>query len=320
MIVKKRTMPLHIRANRALLRRLDPNHMKKPIIEEDLAKRKAGYDGERSIDYYLSKMPTSQFYIFQDLRLEANSFYFQMDILLLSKSFALIIEIKNISGTLYFDTLSKQFIRRTMEKEEGFRDPLIQLQEQKEQFSNWMQERGCNLPVEGIIAISNPSTIITASKGSEFIFDFVLHFDHLKNKINELEKKHTTTAISASQFFDLNQSLLHSHIPLFPKTPSFFGIPKADIRKGVYCKQCEQFTMGKIYRGWQCSICKLKDQEAYKQAIEDYLLLIEPVITNKMCRDFLGIEKPMTASRLLMNSNLAFEGEHKSRVYYLKDF
>ncbi len=68
MIAKKRVVPLKIRQIEALLRRLPPHHPKIPLIEKDLIKRRAGYRGEKSVDYHLSFLP-DEYLIFHGLRL-----------------------------------------------------------------------------------------------------------------------------------------------------------------------------------------------------------------------------------------------------------
>lgn len=103
MIVKKRKVPLAIRKLRALTYRLPPNHPKLPLIMNDLKKREAGYKGECSIDFPLSFLEPKSYFIFHDLRLQDQSRFFQLDTLLISKKFALIIEVKNMAGSLYFD-------------------------------------------------------------------------------------------------------------------------------------------------------------------------------------------------------------------------
>ncbi|MFJ7366272.1 nuclease-related domain-containing protein [Peribacillus frigoritolerans] len=102
LIVKKRKVPLAIRKLRALACRLPPNHPKVPLIMNDLKKREAGYKGECSIDFPLSFLEPKNYFIFHDLRLQDQSRFFQLDTLLISKKFALIIEVKNMAGGAVF--------------------------------------------------------------------------------------------------------------------------------------------------------------------------------------------------------------------------
>ncbi|MBU8771105.1 nuclease-related domain-containing protein [Cytobacillus oceanisediminis] len=138
MIIKNRLIPIRIRQNEALIRRIPAAHPQRSTIEGDLAKRRVGYRGEQSLDYYLSHLPDKEFTILHDLRLFNGSTYFQIDTLILSPYFALIIEVKNILGTLLFDETFNQFIRTRNEKEEGFPNPLIQAKRQKTQLKTWL--------------------------------------------------------------------------------------------------------------------------------------------------------------------------------------
>ncbi len=91
LIVTKRKVPLAIRQLRALACRLPPNHPKVPLIMNDLKKREAGYKGECSIDFPFSFLEPRSYFIFHDLRLQDQSRFFQLDTLLISKKFSLII-------------------------------------------------------------------------------------------------------------------------------------------------------------------------------------------------------------------------------------
>ncbi|WP_082919413.1 nuclease-related domain-containing protein [Cytobacillus oceanisediminis] len=76
--------------------------------------------GEEAVDYFLKDLP--EFIIVKDTRLSnGNGDFFQIDMLLLCPIFLLILEIKNISGTLYFDPAFNQLKMSKQENERGFR-------------------------------------------------------------------------------------------------------------------------------------------------------------------------------------------------------
>lgn len=164
MIIKKREIPLSIHKLQVLLRRIPPNHPKIPFINENLNKMLAGYKGENSIDYPLSFLAEKNFFIFHDLRLYDNKHYFQIDTLLLSQKFVLIIEVKNITGTLYFDPVFNQLIRTKEGKERAFPDPILQVNRQESQLKNWFsQNRLPEIPIQTLIVFSNPQSVIRTS-------------------------------------------------------------------------------------------------------------------------------------------------------------
>ncbi|MBM7660464.1 hypothetical protein JOC85_001236 [Bacillus mesophilus] len=126
MIAKKRNYPIRIKKLEALLRRLPKSHMKRGDIEEELAKSYAGFRGEQSMNYHFDYLDKKKYTIIHDLRLFDQNHYFQMDTLILSTRFLLIVEIKNIIGTLIFDKSFQQLIRSYNGKEDAFHNPLIQ--------------------------------------------------------------------------------------------------------------------------------------------------------------------------------------------------
>lgn len=91
----------------------------------DLPLHIRGYRGEQNLDYELGFLPSS-FLIFQDLRLPLYERTFQIDTLILTPHMAVIIETKNIYGTLFFNSTSKQVIRTFENTTEEFPAPLLQ--------------------------------------------------------------------------------------------------------------------------------------------------------------------------------------------------
>jgi Nuclease-related domain len=164
MISKERPFPIEIQKLQVLLLRISENHPKTNLIKENLSKSLAGYNGEKSIDYYLSLLPTKSFYILHDLRLLINGRYFQIDTLLLTNSFALILEVKNIAGSIEFDSIFNQIIQKKNGLEIALPDPIIQTGRQESQFRLWLQEHHFPpIPIRTLIVISNPQTIIRSN-------------------------------------------------------------------------------------------------------------------------------------------------------------
>ena len=139
MIIKKRKIPRSILKLQVLLRRLPPHHPQISLIIEELKKRTAGYKGECSLDFPLGFLEQN-FDIFHDLRLEDQSRFFQIDTLLITQKMCLIIEVKNIAGTIYFDPIFRQLIRTKDGKETAFPYPITQLERQELQLKEWFQK------------------------------------------------------------------------------------------------------------------------------------------------------------------------------------
>ncbi|OYD57972.1 hypothetical protein CGZ90_08765 [Fictibacillus aquaticus] len=73
--------------------------------------------------------------------------------------------------------------------------------------------------------------------------------------------------------------------------------------------------MKKMVKNWICPKCKCLDKEAYKEALQDYGLLISPMITNFEFRDFLHIQSIHVASKMLLRLKLPASGHTKGRKY-----
>ncbi|MGG1677915.1 nuclease-related domain-containing protein [Neobacillus sp. NRS-1170] len=142
----------------ALLRRVPKNHPVRPIVEKDLRSWMKGYYGEKQVEYYLSLLPEEPYYIFHGLRLKDKK-YFQMDLLILTQNFGLIVEIKNISGRIFFKKGSNSVTRVYENMEEGISNPIEQVKRHKMQFFNWLSKNQIKgYPIEHLVTFRKTST------------------------------------------------------------------------------------------------------------------------------------------------------------------
>ncbi|SDK13934.1 nuclease-related domain-containing protein [Sediminibacillus albus] len=314
MIVKKRLVPHRLQVLEALMRRLNANHPKMPSIKEDFARRISGFQGEQNIDYQLSLLPQNSFCILNDLRLPNKQYFFQIDSLLLNRKFAVIIEIKNITGTLLFDQSFKQLIRTIDGQEEGFQYPLLQADNQRRQLLEFFQQHELNpLPIETLVVISNPETVIKASYNPDEISNKVIHSELLVSKLNELKAQYVERPSIPLE--PIQQKLLASHRKETIRAYMMKGVKESEIKTGVECPQCHTIPMVRLHSRWHCPYCRHDSRDAHNRAISDYLLLIKPSITNRECQRFLHLHSRHTAKRLL-KFQLSFSGKSNKRVYY----
>ncbi|MEH7391820.1 nuclease-related domain-containing protein [Bacillus sp. JJ1474] len=317
LIVKERTIPLKILACEALLNRLPPNFEKRPLIEKDLAKRKAGFRGEVATDYYINILTDKEFTIVKNLRLSNGHEYFQIDTFILSPTFALILETKNISGTLFFDSKFKQLIRYLNDNEDGFLDPITQAERQKRELRYWLHQRNISIPIEYLVVISNPTTVIKTDPKNHVAFKVVLHAHELLDRIEKMQKSFTGEKLTKREIIRITKLLVNSHTPEKVNVLEKYKISVSTLITGVQCPNCKASPMNRIYGTWFCSICKLKDKAAHQQALLDYCLLIDSSITNQQFREFLQISSADIAKKLLFSMNLPHSGSNKGRIYHL---
>ncbi|CAH0346354.1 nuclease-related domain-containing protein [Bacillus sp. CECT 9360] len=316
MIAKKRAIPLRIQIDEALLRRLPENHPKRLAVKEDLSKRKVGFNGEENVDFHLKFLNQNDYTTFHDLRLQNGQGYFQIDTLLLSPKFALIIEVKNLYGTLFFDKHFNQMIRIANNKEEGFPNPIMQVARQKMQLQKWIAEHHLpNIPIEYLVAINDSRTLIKTDKENSDILEIVCHADHMINRIANIQEKIPKVKYKPNELQKLTHLLIGKHSPKTEDISQLYGINKDELITGVQCPDCKIIPMERQSGKWYCRACEFNSKDAHIQAVEDYFLLVNSTITNPQLRWFLHIPSKHLASKLLVSLNLPHIGVGRGRIY-----
>jgi hypothetical protein len=319
MIIKKREIPLIILKLQVLLSRLPTSHLKFPEIKSSHSKRLAGYKGEKSIDYQLTHLPEEDFFIFNDLRLQETNHYFQIDSLILTRCYILQLEIKNIAGTLYFDSNFHQLIRQLDGKETAFQDPITQTFRHEEQLKKWLAKHQLpNIPVISLVVISHPNTLIrTSPHETSKLSNMVVTGNYLPMKIQQIHIEYKQCSLNEKELKKVIRLLRKGHVDLDQDILKSFDLNENDILKGVICPACTFLPMVRIYGTWLCQKCHHKEKYAHISALNDYFLLFGSEMTNQKIRDFLCISSLALATRLLKSLNVSSDGSTKDRVYNL---
>jgi ribosomal protein L37AE/L43A len=314
LIIKEQKKSSELLKLEAIVNRLRKSHSSYPILEKDYAKKLAGYKGEKSIAYYLSYI-NDNYLIFNNIRLKDKNHFFQIDTLIASPFFICNLEVKNIAGTLYFDEEYDQMIRTLGGKEEGFPSPLIQIRRQQSHLENWLEDHKFpRIPCQSFVVISNPSTIIKASKSLK---SQILHSANIPFKIGVLEKKFKEQLLTKSSLKKLSKTLIEKHIEEGVDLFTQYSISKNDILTGVQCPDCGQFPAKRVQGSWRCSICKHKAKDAHFKTLEEYKYLFGNKITNQQLRSFLHISSRTSATKFFSTLNYVHEGKTKDRVYFI---
>lgn len=320
LIKKELIIPSKIIIYEAALRRLKKEFPKRKNIEEDLAKSYAGYRGELSLDYYFNLLPSQDCYILHNLRLpNVNGIhFFQMDILFMTPCFLLIIEVKNISGALTFDPALDQVIWKTTEKEIALPDPVRQVKNQQYQLIEWLKLKKLPpIPVESIVVLTNPSTIIKILSDKRDYIQSIIRSPRVLSKIVEFKRRYTKELINTREMNKISNLLIKHHSPAVPDLREKYNVKASDLLTGVYCDMCFSLKM-KYYRGgWKCERCAYSNREGHLHALKDYVLLFQPTITNQKLREYLHLPNSDIAYYLLKSMDLSHSGNFKNREYYL---
>ncbi|GAY75670.1 hypothetical protein NBRC111894_1224 [Sporolactobacillus inulinus] len=317
MYVKPIQVPFHVLQYEALVRRLNPCAAHEDI--RSLYKRAiAGYRGERSMSYPLCYLPEEDFRIFHNLRLYDGIHYFQIDFLALCERFALILEVKNIIGKLTFDTEMLQLIRELDDTLDIYDDPISQANHLTDSLRQWLSKRGVFLPIRNRVVIASAAQIQVTDLNNDQIKKIVRRAN-LKSVLLKINKQFTEAHLSAGELDKITANLLAAHQKKMIQPFKTFKIQSEQIKKGVQCPNCGATPVEKVKQRWICRACDHHARFAYLTALRDYFLIYGPAITNSQCRDFLNLGSESTTRRLLHRTALHFDGNKKSRIYYLSE-
>nr|WP_238941965.1 nuclease-related domain-containing protein [Bacillus sp. REN10] len=301
----------------ALKRNLPKHHVKQRIIEDELAKSRAGYCGEQSIDYYLSFLPDDHL-ILHNVRLSSGDYFFQIDTLLICPNIIVILEVKNIAGMLFFDETFHQLIRTIEEKEEAFPDPILQVQRQQRQLEAWFTHHKCPaIPIVPFVVISNPNAIIKNKRTDKLVHQTVIHASAIPLKFDDLHATYTHQLLSLKEMKKISQLLIKHHQPHRPDLLRQLQISENELLTGAKCEKCDHQPMQRKTGTWYCPRCQHESSDAHISALADYALLYGPTITNKQFRNYFHIQSSGVAKRLLGAMNLPQSGDRRNRMYHL---
>ncbi|CAH2713934.1 hypothetical protein BACCIP111895_01088 [Neobacillus rhizosphaerae] len=317
MILNERKVPIPLLQREALLRRIDKLHSRFKDIEKELINWKTGYSGEKNVDYYLSYLPDEPYRIINDLRLKCNN-TFQIDSLIFSQMFGLVIEIKNITGTLFFDKYTKGVVRTYKDSEEGIANPLTQARRHRTQLISWMiKHKIPPMPIEYLVVFSKNSTIVRTNEGNESIFEHIIYAEYLEEKVAQIAAKYNSPAFKGKALNKLCDYILSENIPSYPEILKTYGISQSDIIRGVQCPTCKAIPIIRVSSAWYCPDCKTYSKDAHLQTVRDYFLLMNSPMTLKQFQEFLLIEQRGVAKNLLHSLSLPSTGTGRTTQYFI---
>ncbi|WP_037986035.1 nuclease-related domain-containing protein [Thalassobacillus devorans] len=315
MIIKPRKLPEEIKKLRALTRRLPFHHPKMTLITEQLKRYEAGYNGEKSLDFPLSFLQ-SDMMVFHNLRLHDGKHYFQIDILLLTPNLAIILEVKNYTGTVTFDGLFHQVIRKKENMEEAFSDPLLQVRRQQYQLSNWLYHHlHISIDIESLVVMANDRSVIKSTSDHPSNINKIVKRDYLPYRIHELLEKHKDKPPLPLEV--ISQTLMTGHQDPVQNILHRYDIAHSELLSGVACPKCNILAMKRQYGKWYCPQCTFTSDTAHNQALSEYALLIASTISNREACTFLEVPSRFVVLRMLQNYEST--GQGRNVKYVLKE-
>ncbi|GAA0345050.1 nuclease-related domain-containing protein [Bacillus carboniphilus] len=312
MFLKPREIPIQLQKEDALLRLLPKSHPKYDDIKKSTQKGWAGYRGEKELDYQLSFLPANQYYIIPHIRIPIDSQFFQIDTLILCSNFALLIESKNIYGTLHFDYASQQVTRTYKDQTEGFSNPIQQVKRQKFQFQRWLNTHFKKIiPCHHLVSIGFPKTIVKAPNS---VYQHVLHAEHIPEKIAALHKLDSSQNLTTYMIKKISNLLIEHNTPLEFDVIEYYKIQKNELLTGILCPQCARYHLRRAHSFWECPSCDFKSHEIHVPKINDFLTIFGQISIQE-CHSLMGLSSRHTARRILQSMNLTMINKGRSTIY-----
>lgn len=315
MLYKTRTQPKQLAGLQSLIRRLSPTHEKYRFIQEELYKVRAGYGGEQEYDRCMNEVrPDFSYAILHDLSLQQSGIHFQIDSLFIAPDRIIITEVKNIADRIIVKANPTQFLKETKTGARAvFRNPIAEVERKIHFLTGWLQEKGIELPVTGLIAFAHNNEILIEAPPTMPIlpnYEAPAFFRELPIESADL---------SEQDIQKLAHTLLTHHQDYDPfPLAARYGIRPEELKNGVLCPECpnEQATVreGNV---WSCPLCGDKGRIPYEQAIKEYFMLVGKTLTNQKYCAFTGLTCRHTAKRLLSSPLLRKVGTRKATSYTL---
>jgi len=239
MLLKGRSESTELLTNRYL-------HVRMELPEKELfhyLNLEKGFEGEIKFDLLAESILQEERFVINDLLLEVNSSYFQIDTLIISQGMIHLIDIKNFQGDFYLES-DKLYSAATKRE---CKNPIDQLKRSATLFRQLLQNLKVHYLVEASVLFINPEfTLYQAPLDQPIIFPtqvnrFLTNLNKTPSKLNEGHNK-------------LAQKLLTLHQPEHPfaKRPTYHY---DQLQKGIYCKTCKSFLISIKNNNIMCKKC-----------------------------------------------------------------
>ncbi|PTQ85976.1 HRDC domain-containing protein [Trichococcus patagoniensis] len=197
----------------------------KPQIERDIKLLSYGIAGEESVAFELnnSYLPLI---VMHDLRLEHEGLSAQIDYLIITTKFCLVVECKNLFGNLEVNSRG-EFIRELdfngKRKKEGIYSPVTQNARHMEMIKRLRVENKKNplmrVALEksfgdfhrSVIVLANPKTVINLKRAPKVVKDQIIRSDQLIEHIKRLLRESKDMASSEKDMYEMAEFFVGLH-------------------------------------------------------------------------------------------------------------
>ncbi|WP_186321502.1 nuclease-related domain-containing protein [Bacillus sp. FJAT-22090] len=284
-----------------------------PQILENIENLKAGYYGECRADRFIEEVQfPKEVVIIPDLHTKLHpKKVMQIDTLIITTSYILVLEIKNITGTIRFIPNNPSHLVRTKDdKVTSFKCPLVQLARNTDGINNILNNLNLNIPVYEALIFASQNLIVENAPPQRNIF-FVQQLPLFLQKLNKLPPKIKTNQfhLLTKTFTNLNKNFIER--PLCSR----FAIDPEMLKKGILCIYCGNNLSRVTERKWICASCKQIDKQPIQNNIQNLFILINQNITMKDCLHYLQPPSREVIKYYIKRMKLPKTGNHRTTIY-----
>lgn len=256
-----------------------------------------GYEGEVKFDL-LAESIQEERYLINDLLLEVNNSYFQIDALIFSQGVIHLLEIKNFQGDYYLDSDKLYSVTTNHE----YKNPVNQVKRSASLLRQLLQNMKQDFLIEASVIFINPEfTLYQAPLDQPIILPtqvnrFINDFNKTPSKLNDRHMK-------------LAQKLISLHQTKNPYTilPNYSN---DQLQKGIYCKNCTSFLVSRKNDDFVCENCgeHEKIESAILRNVKEFKLLFpEQRITTQNIHEWCKVNlHRKTISRILKKNHTKY--------------
>ena len=264
-----------------------------------------GYDGEVKFDQITDHLKEDR-YIINDLLLEVNNSYFQIDKLIISQDRILLLDIKNFDGDFYLDSDRLYSVKTGRE----CKNPNDQIKRSTTLFRQLLQNHKLNYLVEPSIIFINPEfTLYQAPMDSPFILPtqvkrFLNNLNGTRSNLNDGHRKLAQKLISLHQTHNPYTQLPHYNYD--------------QVLKGNYCNKCKSFHVTMKKRKFVCQKCDTQENvhDAILRNVEEFKLLFpERKITTQSIDEWCKVDLSQKTIYRILNKHFSKLGNKRYSYY-----
>ncbi|MGP4106743.1 HRDC domain-containing protein [Virgibacillus sp. L01] len=185
-------------------------------VDHDLKLFSIGQAGEKSVIFELqnSMLP---FIVLHDVYLEFEDYYAQMDFVIITHKFILVLEVKKLFGNI--KVTDKGEFQRVITKnnrvinKEGMYSPINQVERQVAILEKFLKEKGLakKCPVRHAVTFANPKTILDISKKAPSnIQSSIIRHDQIRSFLTSELEKDSKVFMFDGKLYDIAETLLQN--------------------------------------------------------------------------------------------------------------